>query len=51
MQKYEDLGRQLEENKKKHEVEVRQLRKTHRKAMLEFFKAKSEHVLKVFKQE
>lgn len=37
--------------KKAHEVEVRNLRKTNRKAFLEFFKQKCEHVMQVFKQE
>ena len=37
--------------KKAHDVEIRSLRKVSRKASLEFFKMKSEQVMKVFKQE
>ena len=37
--------------KKAHEVEIRNIRKLSRKACLEFFKLKSETVMKVFKQE
>ena len=36
---------------KAHEVALRTLRKTSRKSQLEFFKVKSEHVMRVFKQE
>ena len=36
---------------KAHEIALRTLRKTSRKAQLEFFKIKSEHVMRVFKQE
>lgn len=36
---------------KAHEIAMRTLRKQSRKAQLEFFKIKSEHVMRVFKQE
>lgn len=51
MQKYDDLGRKLEAMKKTHEIEMHTMRKTARKAQLEFFKSKSENVMLVFKQE
>ena len=37
--------------KKSHEVELRTLRKNARKAGLDFFKQKSEQVMRIFKQE
>lgn len=51
MQRFDDLGKRVEQMKKAHEVELRNLKKTSRKACLEFFKNKSETVMKVFKQE
>ena len=51
IQKFEDFQRKMDAMKKAHEIEVRNLRKTNRKAFLEFFKAKCEHVMQVFKQE
>ena len=51
MQRFDDLGKKMESMKKAHEVEVRTLRKTARKAQLEFFNQKSENVMRVFKQE
>lgn len=41
----------MEQMKKSHEIELRTLKKTSRKAGLDFFKLKSEHVMRVFKQE
>lgn len=51
MQKVDDLGKKIEVMKKSHEVELRTLRKTARKAGLDFFKQKSENVMHIFKQE
>ena len=51
MIKNDDLGKKIELLKKAHEVELRNLRKVSRKACLEFFQAKSEHVMRVFRQE
>lgn len=50
-QRYDDLGKKMEQMKKSHEIELRTLKKTARKAGLDFFKQKSEHVMRVFKQE
>ena len=45
-----DAG-QVEELKKEHEIEIITLKKNARKAQIEFFKEKSEHAMRVFKQE
>ena len=37
--------------KKAHDIEMRTIKKTARKAQLEFFKQKSEHVMRIFTQE
>lgn len=47
----EEAEKKLAAMEKAHEVALRTLRKTSRKAQLEFFKIKSEHVMRVFKQE
>ena len=36
---------------KAHEIAIRNLKKSARKSQLEFFKIKSEHVMRIFKQE
>ena len=50
-QNADEIERKMAAMEKAHEVAIRTLRKTSRKAQLEFFKIKTEHVMRVFKQE
>ena len=45
----ETMGKKVEHLEKKLEVEVRTMKKLSRKAQLDFFKEKSEHVMRIFK--
>ena len=47
----DEAEKKMQAMEKAHEIALRTLRKTNKKAMLEFFKLKSEHVMRVFKQE
>ena len=45
------MGRRVETLEKKLDTEIRTMKKMSRKAQLDFFKEKSEYVMRIFKQE
>ena len=47
----ENMGKKVEVLEKKLDTEIRTMKKTSRKAQLDFFKEKSEFVMTIFKQE
>ena len=45
----ESMGKKVEVLEKRLETEIRTMKKMSRKAQLDFFKEKSEHVMRIFK--
>ena len=50
-QNADEAEKKMAAMEKAHEIAIRNLKKSARKSQLEFFKIKSEHVMRIFKQE